>query len=974
MLRFEDFFPKYPYLDDEDRWDPYRNFNQAIANKKEFMLPMNDSFSHQKVIERFMSPFTPYNELLLFHEMGTGKTCTSVQVIEQLKNANTVAQAIICAKGSGLIKNYIQELLFTCTSGQYIPANYDQLSDLEKTRRISKKLAPFYTFYTFEIFAKVLLKMTDASIVKKFSRTVFVIDEVHHLRSKEDMKESSLDYTIIYQQFHRVFHLVKESKILLLSGTMMKDGPSEFATIMNLILPLDQQLPLDSAFIKEYFINDQLIPNKVSKLKNIVKGRLSYLKSVISNILKEFKGQAISKLKHFIVFPLTMSEFQSVHYDAAYQSDKEKKSIFNLARQAALFVYPNGVSGSLGFDTYVKTTKKGHQLSIPFMTETRLNKATTNDQRLAIIQKYSCKFAQAIELILDSPTTLVYCEYVNGSGCILFCKLLELFGYSPASGVDSVMKKRFILLTHQTASYTKMSQLIQRFNKPDNLDGQYISVVVGSRTISEGFTFKNVRREIIMTPHWNYSETSQVIARGWRFGSHQDLLARGDQNIKVEIFQQVALPQSKSISPSIDLDMYTISEKKDIIIKQIEYIIKQSAWDCNFMKPRNSIQGYDRERECDYQLCQYRCDTPTTKIDDITYNLYYTETETLTRLLQTYFLNHFYIHVDEIQTLAPSLSMYEILVTIYTLIHKNTRFHNKYGHLSFVRHQGNTLYLTSNARVLNNDEFSQFYSKQIILENGDSFEDILSRLQFSRLPTLIDTFFSQNVFTRSSLLDLPQEVQLLILQASIEANEKKIKKKAALRQEILAYFKGFYDKINGSWTIWLYQNNLGVWSYRAPLTWVRVQDESIIHQYKFRLQEKLTQSPVDFYGQYNPILDEFCLRRVDPRGESQDLRKIKVGKRCINWDMPTLVDLIVRRIKLKPPQPWNGDRAQLEFMVKNNKYMQQADLSSVDKMDRLNYWSNKTRQEICKAIFDWFTKMNLIEKNLNCGTQKKKRA
>ena len=40
---------------------------------------------HQKIIRNFMSNETPYNGLLLFHGLGTGKTCSSIQVCEEVR-------------------------------------------------------------------------------------------------------------------------------------------------------------------------------------------------------------------------------------------------------------------------------------------------------------------------------------------------------------------------------------------------------------------------------------------------------------------------------------------------------------------------------------------------------------------------------------------------------------------------------------------------------------------------------------------------------------------------------------------------------------------------------------------------------------------------------------------------------------------------------------------------------------------------
>ncbi len=52
---------------------------------------------------------------------------------------------------------------------------------------------------------------------------------------------------------HRFIHLLTNKKVLLLTGTPMKDGPQEIASLMNLILPLTQQMPTNKNFLKEYF-------------------------------------------------------------------------------------------------------------------------------------------------------------------------------------------------------------------------------------------------------------------------------------------------------------------------------------------------------------------------------------------------------------------------------------------------------------------------------------------------------------------------------------------------------------------------------------------------------------------------------------------------------------------------------------------------------------------------------------------------
>ena len=72
-----------------------------------------------------------------------------------------------------------------------------------------------------------------------------------------------------------------------------------------------------------------------------------------------------------------------------------------------------------------------------------------------------------------------------------------------------------------------MSKLLKLFNKPNNIYGEYIQVILGSRVISEGFSISHIQKVHIATGHWNYSETDQAIARSFREFSHVYLYEQG---------------------------------------------------------------------------------------------------------------------------------------------------------------------------------------------------------------------------------------------------------------------------------------------------------------------------------------------------------------------------------------------------------------------------------------------------------------
>lgn len=237
-MEIKDFLPAYPNVTKSEYEDlnPYKkDFYKVIYEKKEFYderLERIEDFpkekgelmKHQKLVARFLSSHTPYNELLLVGEMGSGKTCTAIGAIEQIKSEKTsITGAYVFASGTNILKNWIRELREKCTAGQYIPEDFDEFSEIKQGIRTRKLYQDFYSFHvedkwaTFAMTAKYLSKISDEKIVQKFSNKILIVDEVHNLRDRKDSKSK----VNVYKQFHRLFHLVKNSKILLLSGTPM---------------------------------------------------------------------------------------------------------------------------------------------------------------------------------------------------------------------------------------------------------------------------------------------------------------------------------------------------------------------------------------------------------------------------------------------------------------------------------------------------------------------------------------------------------------------------------------------------------------------------------------------------------------------------------------------------------------------------------------------------------------------------------
>ena len=62
--------------------------------------------THQKIVRDYMNLYTPYRGLLLYHGLGSGKTCTSIAIAEGMKDSKNV----IIMTPASLRANYVEEL------------------------------------------------------------------------------------------------------------------------------------------------------------------------------------------------------------------------------------------------------------------------------------------------------------------------------------------------------------------------------------------------------------------------------------------------------------------------------------------------------------------------------------------------------------------------------------------------------------------------------------------------------------------------------------------------------------------------------------------------------------------------------------------------------------------------------------------------------------------------------------------------
>ncbi len=90
--------------------------------------------THQEIIRRYINSYTPYRGLLLFHGLGSGKTCSSISLIEGLMNPKKV----VIMTPASLQSNYRTQMKF-CGEHIFRKQNHWTFERLRSNRENSKE-------------------------------------------------------------------------------------------------------------------------------------------------------------------------------------------------------------------------------------------------------------------------------------------------------------------------------------------------------------------------------------------------------------------------------------------------------------------------------------------------------------------------------------------------------------------------------------------------------------------------------------------------------------------------------------------------------------------------------------------------------------------------------------------------------------------------------------------------------------------
>lgn len=668
--QLHDFVEDYPCQNDpEIQWKTAqrKEFNELESGMTSEKVN-GRFFNHQELFLRYVRQ---YNRILNIQETGTGKSGSIINLAEfYKKNNENIKRVYIIQPGPATANDFKNQISKLSDENEYMNDKIKYANNAATaTNNLTRLIKEWYSIETYQQFAKK--NYSDSVIEEEFSDCIFFFDEAHKLRTlnDENNKIGADEINKIYNFIWRVCHIAKRSKIILATATPMINDTLDFVPLINLLLPMNFQLPFYKN--KENFYD--LVT--LEQLEPYFRGKITFIKFLESNIEIRNIGEELNyehkitmasegldseplisdvkviqnnniitqkssplnkqplvksidnifKSKTKIV-KLEMSELQTIGYNA---SKKKNKSFFLSERQAAVFVYPNKMYGIKGFEYYTEKDELGEYV----FKENEMSKYV-NEQDLKTslenIKTMSVKFHYYLSIEIEKSklekpgNSFCYLEFVNASGALLLGMLLTVFGFqeyrSNYSAFDLYTKKiiidkgkRFALLTGKQGN---LQDILNLFNSYENRHGEYIQMLIASEAARDGINVKSVLRGYIMTPGWHESGMHQALSRFIRADSHDYLFEESGKIPIVEIYRLCS-------ANTVDEKLYIDSEAKNISsVRIINYMI-ECAFDglINIKRNLGSLKKEDRSIEL------WSGNKPPPKSEYIynTYYLYYTD-------------------------------------------------------------------------------------------------------------------------------------------------------------------------------------------------------------------------------------------------------------------------------------------------------------------------------------------------------------
>jgi len=645
-----------------------------IKHKKELYL-------YQEFVGKYIGPKTPYNSILLYHGLGSGKTIISINIINLIYEYDPSVNYIILIKASLKDDPWLKDLKIWLG---HDPSETN--TDFTKRKRYQ---TIHFVHYDNPFADKAFIELMK--VVDRSKRTVYFVEESHNfirnvysnINSKKGKRAQ-----VIYDFILKDRQENTNNMLILISGTPVVNRPFELSLLFNWLRP--GTFPSSEMDFNRLFITGVNYPILNNEMKNYFQRRIIGLVSYyvgsnsqlyarredfnINLIMSDYQYRAylffqkeellsVEKAKSFgktsqlyrtytrqacnFVFPTATSKITAElrprpgkfktatrggndnddpdrHQDTSFyedlvggaelplnlldkldQIDKGKndvelddaeRKLFDEYKTAIeLFITKTGE-----YFTEMKN-KKGKRSIYDDLNDFKNHKEKYHDNFVdywimkesvsdLVDELYNCspKMTAILFNVWVSPgKILIYSNYVLVEGLRMMKIYLDLIDFKPYM---SASKFKGYCEYHGGVSMDERNLVRQRFNGTDNVLGEKCLIILLSPSGVEGLNLLNIRQEHIMEDHWNEVRIQQIIGRGIRNCSHQELSIE-ERTIKVFRYNVIKPERFEGDRIPYTTDEYIGDNARAINNLNMSFLnpMKEIAVDCQLFKNHNQV-------------------------------------------------------------------------------------------------------------------------------------------------------------------------------------------------------------------------------------------------------------------------------------------------------------------------------------------------------------------------------------------------
>lgn len=608
---------------------------------------------YQEFIGQFLGPHSPYNEILLYHGLGSGKTATSINLMNILYNYDSNINFIILIKASLRDDPWMKDLKV------WLGRDPSEVSDENVTNLVRYQTIHFVHYdspYADRDFINTMKTIDHSKPV------MYIIDEAHNfirnvysnIKSKHGKRAQ-----VIYEYIVKDKKENKNTKVILISATPGINTPFELSLMFNMLRP--GILPSSELEFNRTFISESNYPILNPLKKNLFERRILGLVSYYIGATPDlYARQELS----YVNLPMTDYQYNIYRVFEKLEADIQKRAARfgkqsqlyrTYTRQASNFVFPYvniNLTGELRprpnkfkiSEKLADNLEKGKLIDVPDTDKEVMNKyfkalqfylnetekyfqsISTDDKkagwtimddlenfRNGYHSTYKKKFLNFYlssdvksslfnEMYSCSPkmTAIVFMSYISPG------KVMVYSNYVVMEGID-ILKIYYRLIGfndytiaqenmgyceyHGRIDFADRVRIKNMFNNINNTYGKKCKVILLSPSATEGIQLYDMRQEHITEPYWTEVRIQQVIGRGIRQCSHKNLPI--DERV-VEVYRYKVTKPSE-LEPD-DLVKQTTDEyiedqakAKANLIESFLTAMKESAVDCELFKAHNMM-------------------------------------------------------------------------------------------------------------------------------------------------------------------------------------------------------------------------------------------------------------------------------------------------------------------------------------------------------------------------------------------------